>query len=81
MKTFNQHKVQTGIEKNLARIADTISKNRYEHEGPFRVTNMIRANITVKMSSELEDTFKMLDSDRTIGIQIISIKNNLLKPL
>ena len=81
MKTFHLYRVNTEMEKNLARVADIISKNRFEQDGPFRVTNMIRANINVNMSSQLEETFRMLDSDRTTGIQIVSVRNNLLKPL
>ena len=77
MKTFG-FKVTTEMEKNLARIADTIAENRYEKDGPFRITNMLKACINVNMSSELEEMYKMLDKDKTVGMQIISIKNNLM---
>ena len=34
----------------------------------------------LNMSSELEEEYKMLDKDKTVGMEIIGIKNNLMQP-
>ena len=43
-------KVEGGLKQNLRRISQKIQENKNEKEGPFRVTDMVRATIVCETS-------------------------------